>query len=78
MSKTSKTDKTNKTGKREALRNAKVTLSRIKAQQGQLSLLERCELSGEERSSVEKMRGELRELKEEAEFLINLLREDKG
>ena len=71
MSKTSKRDQ------REALRHARVTLSRIKSQQGQLSLLERCELSGEERSSVEKMKTDLQELEEEAEFLIGLLGEAK-
>ena len=67
--------KTGETSKREVLKEAKVLLSRIKAQQGQLTLLERCQLSGEERSSVEEMKRELRELEEEAEFHIRILRE---
>lgn len=59
-----------------AIRRAEVLLSRIKAQQGQLSLLERCELSEEERGSVEKMKGELRELERDAVCHINLLKGD--
>lgn len=63
--------------RRESLRKAKVLLSHIKAQQGRLSLLERCELSGAERSSVEEMKRELRDLERDAEFHINLLKEVK-
>ena len=60
--------------KRESLRKMNVLLSRIKSQQGQLSLLERCELSEEEQNEVKKMKGELEGLEEDAKFHINLLR----
>ena len=71
----SKTSKTTKTNKRESLRRVRVLLSRIKAQQGQLSLLEGLELNEEERRTVEELKRELRELQQDAEFHINLLRE---
>ena len=66
--------KTGKTSKREALGRGRVLLSRIKGQQGQLSLLERCQLSEEERSLVEKMKRELQELEEDANFHVTLLK----
>lgn len=59
---------------REAVRKMRVILSRIKSQKGQLSLLGRLKLNEEERSLVEKMRGELQELEEDAKFHIDLLR----
>jgi len=71
----SKTSKTTKTNKRESLRRVRVLLSRIKAQQGQLSLLEGLELNEEERRTVEELKRELRELQQDAESHINLLRE---
>lgn len=61
---------------RESLRKMKVLLSRIKAQQGQLSLLERCKLTEEEQSSVQTLKAELQELEKDAKFHIDLLRGD--
>ena len=64
---------------REALRKAKVLLSQIKSRQGQLSVLERCKLSEEDRNLVKKMKGELQELEEDARFHIDLLKgTDRG